>query len=134
VDQNKLLSSAVELGLELLETSGSFVPFCKAVDGAGETFIYTPASDKEFTNEQGYESVLLNVKRDLEPRQLKGVAFCFHSRVRLSDSEEKVPAIEVEVHYKGQPATVWYFLYKMDGSTATVLEYYKNDANSNLFS
>jgi hypothetical protein len=133
MDQNQLLSSAVELGLDLLEKNGSFIPFCKAVNADGETFIYTAASDTSFSSKQAYESVLFNVKRDIDSRRLKGVAFCFDSRVRLSDSKEKVPAVEVEVHYKGLPAAIWYFLYKIEGSKATVLEYYTNDAKENLF-
>jgi hypothetical protein len=44
-----------------------------------------------------------------------------------------VPAVEIEMHYRGKPAIVWYFLYGMEGNTATVLEYYTNSAEENLF-
>jgi hypothetical protein len=133
MDHNQLLSSAVELGLTLLEKNGSFIPFCKAVNEADEPFIYTAASDISFSSEQAYESVLFNVKRDIANRGLKGVAFCFDSRVRLSDSTEKVPAVEVAVHYKRLPATIWYFLYKMEIGKAAVIEYYTKAASESLF-
>jgi hypothetical protein len=133
MDQNQLLSSAVELGLDHLEKTGSFIPFCQAVNESGETFVYTAASDATFSADQAYQSVLLNVKKDLESRGLQGVAFCFDSRVRLSDSTEKVPAVRVEIHYQGLPAAIWHFLYKLDSGQATVLEYYTNDAKENLF-
>jgi hypothetical protein len=64
---------------------------------------------------------------------LVGVAFCHHTRIRFADSDEKVPAVEVELHYRGQPAAVWYFPYKMEGSTAQVLEYFTNEAREDLF-
>ena len=62
-----------------------------------------------------------------------GVAFCHHTRIRFADSDEKVPAVEVELHYRGQPAAIWYFAYKMEGNPAKVLEYYTNAAGENLF-
>ena len=133
MDQNQLLSSAVELALDLLEKNGSFLPFCKAVNDAGETFIYSPASDSDFSSQQAYDSVLLNVKRDLSSRGLKGVAFCFDSRVRLSDSPDKVPAIEVEVHYRGEPSGISYFLYEMEGTTANISNYFTNPLDGSLF-
>jgi len=133
MDQNQLLSSAVELGLSLLEKNGSFSPFCKAVNAAGETFVYTAASETDFSAQEAFESVLLRVRRDIEGRGLRGAAFCFDSRVRLSGSTEKVPALEVELHCQGIPAAVWYFLYRMDGTKATVLQYYNNHAKNNLF-
>src|SRR5262245_36327771 len=133
MDHNQLLSSAVELGLDLLEKHGTFLPYCKAVNAAGEPFIYTPASDKGLTEAQAAESVRSNVLRDLGPRGLVGVAFCYHTRIRFADSNEKVPAVEVELHYRGQPAAVWYFPYKLEGNTATVLEYYTNAAREDLF-
>lgn len=136
MDQNQLLSSAVEMGLDLLEKHGSFLPYCKAVDATGETFIYSPASrsDIGFTEAQASESVRSNVLRDLRPRGLVGVAFCRHTRIRFADSAEKVPAVEVELHYCGQPAAVWHFPYKMEGNTAKVLEYYTNEAEEDVFS
>lgn len=135
MDANQLLSSAVELGLDLLEKRGSFLPYCKAVNAAGESFIYTPASasEKEFTEAQASESVRSNVLRDLQARELAGLAFCHHTRIRFADSAEKVPAVEVELHYRGQAAAVWHFPYKLDGGTATVLEYYTNAAEVDLF-
>jgi hypothetical protein len=136
MDQNQLLSSAVEMSLDLLEKHGSFLPYCKAVDAAGETFIYTPASHsgKAFTEAQASESVRSNVLRDLRPRGLVGVAFCRHARIRFADSAEKVPAVEVKLHYRGEPPAVWHFPYKMEGKTATVLEYYTNESEEDLFS
>jgi len=135
MDQSQLLSSAVELGLDLLEKEGTFLPFCKAVNATGETLVYTPASGsgKGFTEAQASESVRANVMRDLRPRGLVGLAFCHHTRIRFADSAEKVPAIEVEVHYSGQRPAVWHFPYKMEGKTATVLEYYTNEAKVDLF-
>jgi hypothetical protein len=135
MDANQLLSSAVEMGLDLLEKHGSFLPYCKAVNAAGEPFIYSPASasDKGFTEAQASESVRSNVLRDIRPRGLVGVAFCHHTRIRFADSAEKVPAVEVELHYRGQPAAVWYFPYKIEGRTAKVLEYYTNPAGEDLF-
>jgi hypothetical protein len=134
MDQNQLLSSAVELGLSLLEKNGLLLPFCKAVNETGETFVYTSASsDGSFSEEKAYQSIRLNVKRDIESRRLKGVAFCSDIRVRLPDSTEEVPAVKAEVHYQGLNPRIWYFLYKMDGSQAKVLKYYTNDANENLF-
>jgi hypothetical protein len=132
---NQLLSSAVEMALDLLEKHGSFLPYCKAVNATGELFIYSPASSggKDFTEAQASESVRFNVLRDLEPRGLAGLAFCHHTRLRFADSDEKVPALEVELHYHGQPAAVWYFPYKMEGNTANVLEYYSNEAKEDLF-
>jgi hypothetical protein len=44
-----------------------------------------------------------------------------------------VPAVEVEIHYHDQPAAVWYFPYKMEDKTVTVLEYFINDAEEDLF-
>lgn len=136
MDQNQLLSSAVELCLDLLEKRGTFLPFCKAVNAAGETFIYTPASGsgESFTETQAAESVRSNVMRDLRPRDLIGLAFCRHTRIRFADSAEKVPAVEVEMHYRGQPPAVWHFPYKLEGKTATVLEYYTNETKEDLFS
>jgi hypothetical protein len=135
MDANQLLSSAVELGLDLLEKNGSFLPFCKAINAAGESFIYSPASasGKSFTEAEASESVRTNVLRDLRARGLVGIAFCYHSRIRFADSDEKVPAIEVELHYRSQPAALWYFPYRMEGETAKVLEYYSNDAKEDLF-
>jgi hypothetical protein len=136
MDQNQLLSSAVELGLDLLEKRGTFLPFCKAVNAAGETYIYTPASDsgEGFTDAQASKSVRSNVVSDLQRRGLIGLAFCRHTRIRFADSAEWVPAVEVEMHYRGQPSAVWHFPYKMEGKTATVLEYYTNEAEKDLFS
>lgn len=135
MDYNRLLSSAVEIGLDLLEKHGSFLPYCKAVNAAGEPFIYSPASasGKGFTEVQASESVRTNVLRDLRPRGLVGVAFCHHTWIRFADSDDKVPAVEVELHYRGQPAAVWYFPYKMEGTTAKVLEYYTAEAKEDLF-
>jgi hypothetical protein len=133
MERNQLISSAVELGLDLIDKNGTFVPFCKAVSESGETFVYTAASDTGFTAEQAYESVSLNVKRDLVIRRLKGVAYCFHSRVRLVGSTEKVPAVELEIHYQGFPAEIWYFLYKTEKGRATILQSYTNPAKENLF-
>jgi hypothetical protein len=135
MDHNQLLSSTVELGLDLLEKNGSFLPYCKAVSATGESFIYTPASSsgKGFTEAQGSESVRNNVLRDLRPRGLVGIAFCRHTRIRFSDSDEKVPALEVELHYRGQQATVCHFPYQMEGKTANVLEYYSREAKEDLF-
>jgi hypothetical protein len=136
MDQSQLLSSAVEMGLDLLEQNGSFLPYCKAVDTAGKTVIYTAASTSStgFTEAQASESVRDNVMRDLQLRNLVGIAFCHHTRIRFADSDQKVPAVEVELHYRGQPSAIWYFPYKMEGKTATVLEYYTDKANENLFS
>lgn len=136
MDQNQLLSSAVEMGLDLLEKQGSFIPYCKAVNAVGETFIYSPASrvGKGFTEAQASESVRSNLLREVRPRGLVGVAFCHHTRIRFADSAEKVPAIEIELHYRGQPAAMWYFPYKMDGKTATVLEYFSNAIQRDVFS
>lgn len=135
MDANQLLSSVIETGLDLLEKHGSFLPYCKAVNAAGEPFVYSPASSsgKAFTEAEASESVRSNVLRDLRPRGLVGVAFCHHTRIRFADSPEKVPAVKVELHYRGQPAVVWYFSYKMEGKTATVLEYYTNTVGEDLF-
>ena len=135
MDSNQLLSSAVEMGLDLLEKHGSFLPYCRAVNAAGESFIYSPASapGKALTEAQASESVRSNVLCDLRPRGLVGVAFCHHTRIRFADSPEKVPAVEVELQFRGQQAAVWYFPYKMDGKTAKVLEYYTNAADEDLF-
>jgi hypothetical protein len=135
MDHDQLLSATVEMGLDLLEKQGSFLPFCKAVNAAGESFIYSPASasGNDFTEVQASESVRSNVVRDLRPRELVGAAFCRHTRIRFADSDEKVPAVEVELHYSGQPATVWHFPYKMEGKTANVLQYYTNEAGEDLF-
>jgi hypothetical protein len=132
MDPNQLVSSTVELGLDLLEKNGTFLPFCKAVNEMGETFLYTAASDTDFSNDQAYQSVLSHVKRDLVPRGLRGAAFCFHSRVTLSDSPEKVPVVEVEVHYRGLQGMIWYFCYKTEGSKASVTEYFTNPAHEYL--
>jgi hypothetical protein len=136
MDQNQFLSAVVELGLDLLEKRGTFLPFCQAVNAAAETFMYTPASisGEGFTEAQASQSVRANVRRDLGPRGLVGLAFCRHTRVRFADSADKVPAVEVELHYRGQPPAVWHFPYKMEGKTATVLEYYTTEAVEDLFS
>jgi hypothetical protein len=155
MDQDQLVSSTAELGLDLLEKGGSFLPFCKTVNEAGETIIYTPGDTPEtivyapgdplppvetegpdffVPDEEAYESVLRNVKRDMASRRLKGIAFCFHIPVQRPPSEEKIPALKVEVHYKGLPSVIYYFPYKMEGSTAKVLEYYTTPAEENLFS
>jgi hypothetical protein len=131
MDQNQLLSSAVEIGLDLLEKNGGFTPFCKAVNEAGETFIYTTESDTGDSPERAYESVLFNVKRDVASRGLRGAAFCIDVTVRLSDSEDRVPAVKVETHYIGSPAAIWYFLYKIEASKA--IEYHTYAATENLF-
>jgi hypothetical protein len=135
MDANQLLSSAVETGLDLLEKHGSFLPYCKAVDAAGEMFFYSPASTsgKGFTEAQASESVRSNALRDIQARELVGLAFCHHSRIRYADSAEKVPAVEVELHHRDQPAAVWYFPYKLEGGTATVLEYFSNPAAVDVF-
>ena len=131
--QEQLLSSTVELGLDLLEKHGSFLPFCRAINSAGERFVYGSESDQPFTEAQASESVRSAILLDLRSRDLVGVAFCHHARVRFSDSDQMVPAIEVELHYRGQPAAAWHFPYKMEGKTAEVLEYYTNRADQDLF-
>jgi hypothetical protein len=135
MDQNELLSSAVELGLDLLEKRGSFLPFCKAVNAAGETFIYTPASasDQGLTEAHASESVRSSVRRELRLRGLVGLAFCRHTQIRFADSNN-APSIEVQMHYRGQRSAVWHFPYKMEGNTATVLEYYTNEVEEDFFS
>jgi hypothetical protein len=135
MDQNQLLSTAVEMGLDLLEEHGSFLPYCKAINAAGEAFIYTPASESGavFTEAQASESVRSNVLRDLPRRGLVGLAFCHHTRIRFADSHEKAPALEIELQYRGWPPAVWYFLYKLEGNTASILEYYTNEAKEDLF-
>ena len=136
MDRNQLLSSAVEMGLDLIERDGTFITFCRAVNAAGETFVYTPASNsgKPFTAAQAAESVLASVRRDLDARNLVGAAFCYHTRIRFADSPEKVTAIEVELHSRGEPSAVWYFPYRLDGGTAKVLESHTTASKVNLFS
>jgi len=133
---------------------GTFLPFCETVNEAGEKFIYSPGDMPEtivFTasdplpsedddepgtpcsDEDAYESVLRNVMNDLASRRLYGAAFCFHILVQQPQSEVKTPAIKVEIHYKGLPAVIYYFPYKMEGSTAKILECYVNPATRNLF-
>lgn len=135
MDSNQLLSSAVENGLDLLEKNSSFLPYCRAVDSTGGVFIYSPASspDDGCTELQALESVRSGVLRDLSPRGLVGAAFCRHARIRVADSVEKMAAVEVELHYRGQPAAIWYFTYRMEGDVAKVLEYFCNDAGESLF-
>ena len=135
MDANQLLSSAVETGLDLLERHGSFLPYCKAVNAAGEPFIYSPASasGSDFTEAQASESVRSNALREIKARGLVGLAFCHHTRIRFADSPGKVPAVEVELHYRGQPAAVWYFPYKLEGGTASVLEYFTSPAAVDVF-
>jgi hypothetical protein len=136
MDPNQLLSSAVELGLELLESRGSFLPYCKAVGTAGEPIVYSPATadGEDFTEEQAFASIWTSVFADLGPRGLVGAAFCRQTHIRFEDSEDRIPAIEVELHYRGQPPAVWHFVYQMDGNTANVQEYYTSEAGSDLFS
>jgi len=135
MDQNQLLSATAELALDLLEKNGSFIPFCKAVNDSGETFNYVgaTASNTSMTADAAYKGILSNVTKDIPSRNLKGIAFCFDSRVKMSDSEERTAAIEVEMHYRGLPAKIWYFPYSLLDGKATVLEYYSNDAQHNLF-
>jgi hypothetical protein len=136
MDHNQLLSSAVETGLDLLEKHGSFLPYCKAVDAAGQTFVYIAASEEAegFVSEsQASESVRFNVLRDLQPRGLVGAAFCHHARIRFAHSDEMVPAVKVELHYRGRPAVVCHFPYKPEGRSATVLEYFTQPAEASLF-
>ena len=133
MDHSQLLSSTVEIGLDLLEKDGSFIPFCRAVNAAGETFLYTTKTKTSCSSEQAFNSVLILVKKEIPIRGLIGLAFCFDSRVRLSDSEKKVPAIEVELHYKWMQSANWYFLYNLEGGNATVLEYYTKAGNEDLF-
>ena len=133
MNHNQLLSAAVELALDLIEKNETFLPFAMAVSESGESVIYSPDSDKEYTLEQAFESVRLSVQRDLENRRLIGVAFCFHSRMRLPDWQEKSPAVEVELHFRGTPSALWYFPYKMEGKTAKVFDSITNDAEENLF-
>jgi hypothetical protein len=135
MDHNQLLSSAVEMGLGLLERHGSFLPYCKAVNAAGETFDYSPASGtgRSLTDAQASESVRSEVVRDLRPRAFVGAAFCRHTRIRFAESDHMVPAVEVELHYLGQAAAVWYFPYTLDGPSAAVLEYYAQAADADLF-
>jgi hypothetical protein len=74
------------------------------------------------------------VKRDIASRRLKGAAFCFHISIQKPPSEERIPAIKVEVHQKGLDPVIYYFPYVMEGSLAKVLEnYYTNPANENVF-
>ncbi|MHB1559740.1 MAG: hypothetical protein ACYC61_20010 [Isosphaeraceae bacterium] len=136
MDQNKLLSSAVETGLDLLDQHGSFLPFCTAVDAAGQTFIYVAGSEEAegFISEwQASESVRCNVRRDLRPRGLVGAAFGHHVRIRFAESPEMVPAVKVELHDRGRRAVVWHFLYKLEGGSATVLESFNQPAEARLF-
>lgn len=136
MNQQQLLTSTVELGLHLLEKNGSFITFCTAIgaaDEAPEPRIYLAESDTSFSSEEAYNSILFNVKRDIASGELKAVAFCFDSRVRFSHSEDKVPAIEVEIHYQGLPAVIYFFPYKIEGSKATVGEYHTNPAKESLF-
>jgi hypothetical protein len=154
MNQNQLVSSTAELGLDLLEKRGSFLPFCNTVNEAGETIIYTPGDTPEtivyapgdplppvetevpdffYPDEEAYESVLRNVKRDMASCHLKGIAFCFHISVQLPPSEDRIPALKVEVHYEGLPSVIYYFTYKIEGGTAKVLQYYANPAKQNLF-
>lgn len=135
MDANQLLTSAVEMGLDLLEKQSTFVAYCKAVNANGELFIYSPASDsdKSFTESEASENVRSSVLKDLQLRALIGVAFCHHTRIRFADSDEMVPAVEVELHYRGQPPVMWYFPYKKEGKTVEVLEYFTSPANEDLF-
>ena len=154
MDQNELISSAVELALSLLEKNGWFLPFCKAIDEPGQSIIYTPGDMPETmvyapgdplppvdddnpsapcSDAEAYEGVLHNVKKDVACRGLKGAAFCFHILVQQPPSEENFPAIKVELHYKGLPAVIYYFPYKVEGNAAEVLEYHTKPAEANLF-
>jgi hypothetical protein len=133
MDYNHLLSSTVDLGFDLLEKNGSFSPFCKAVSQDGQSFVYAAASDSVLSPKQIYDGIKRDVSRDLETRGLIGIAFCFDSSVRFSDSQEDVPAVELEVHYQGLSPSIWYFTYKIDGGKASVLEYYRKDARDDLF-
>jgi hypothetical protein len=64
---------------------------------------------------------------------LIGAAFCHHTRIRFADSNERVPAVKVELHYRGRPAVVWHFPYKLEGRSATVLESCNQPAEASLF-
>jgi hypothetical protein len=109
--------------------------FCKAVNAAGEKFIYSSASGsgEGFTEAQASESVRANVLHDLRPRGLVGLAFCRHTRIHFADSAKKVPAVEVEMHFTGQSPVVWHFPCEMEGKAAAVLEYYTSQAEVDLF-
>jgi hypothetical protein len=135
MDHNQLLSSAVETGLDLLEKHGSFLPYCKAVGAAGQTFVYIAGLEEDegsIGESQASESVRFNVLRDLQPRASIGAAFCHHTRIRFADSDERVPAVKVELHYRGRPAVVWHFPYKLEGRSAT-LGSYNQPAEASLF-
>ena len=135
MNQQQLLSSALGLAQKLLEKNGSFIPFCAGLhkaDAADAERIYTADSDDPFTYEQAYDSVLFHVKSDIASGALTAAAFCFHSRMRFSGSEDKVPAIEIEIHYKGLPAVIYYFPYTIEGSKATLGKYYTKPARESL--
>ena len=132
-NHHHLLTSALELALNVLEKNGTFLPFCKGETESGQQFVYTPSSDSNFSCKQAYESIRSHVLADVTAGNLSAVAFCFDTQVRLSDSNTAIPAIEIRLHQKGQRAAVWYFVYRMEGSEARVMEYYTSGADEDLF-
>jgi hypothetical protein len=98
MNPNELLSSAVELALELMEKNGSFLPYCKAVNASGDTFVYAPGelSGEDITGARAAESVRFNVVRDLRSRGLVDIAVCDHTVIRF-DSGEKTAAVRVAI-------------------------------------
>jgi hypothetical protein len=135
MDQSQLLSSAVELGLSLLEKNRTFLPFCKAVSIDGDTFVYTPNSESTLTCEEAADSVLKSVMSDIDSRRLEGIALCSDRLVKRSDLKNCVPAIKVELHFRGTQAVTWYFFYDWDGKKVNVLNYCNETepAAENLF-
>lgn len=130
-----LAGSAAGLALDLIDKNGTFLPICKAVDDAGTTFVYTPASELGQTADtrRGFESVRASVERDRDGRRLAAAAFAFHSRVRVAGAAEKVPAVEVELHARGRPVVVYYFLYRSAGGRAEVVESHTAPGGGSLF-
>jgi hypothetical protein len=128
----KLISSATELALDLLEKRGEVVPFCKAVAEDGSSIIYTPeTSDSEdiaFRKAEEFQRKM--VLQDVSHRKLVGLAFCKEVTLTMSEPNQIVSAIRVEIHHVDSKPLVYWFPYEMKNGKATVLQYYTRDVEA----
>jgi hypothetical protein len=136
MDKDHMLSSTVELALDLLEKRGSFSPFCRAIDARDQVFIYTSdysgcASEDE--NHQIEKVVRDNVAKDIQPRCLQGAAFCFLGWVRFADSPEKTSVIRVELHWVNELPSLWHLPFSIESGKATVLSSHTENWHTSIF-
>ena len=129
MDAASLMSSAAEFALGQLEQRGVLIPFCHAVTADGSSVIYSPETndpeDTAFRKAEAHQRDV--VLREVSQRQIVGLAFCKEITLTMSEPDEVLSAVRIELHQIDTKSLIYFFPYRMNEGKATLLPYYTRD-------